>query len=711
MSSPSSWTAKSSRREHSRLRAESRYTQDVSEDSLKETTAEERDAQGAKLRVEELRSGINYHDYRYHVLDSPEIADAEYDTLMRELRELEAKFPELITPDSPTQRVSGQPIEAFGVVEHRQQMLSLGNAFDEEELRAWYRRVVNLAEREDLALVCEPKIDGLAVALVFENGAFVQGATRGDGTRGENITQNLRTIRSIPLSLAKAAPARFEVRGEVYMTKSGFEALNEERAAQGQQLFASPRNSAAGSLRQLDSGITATRPLDIFLYQLGWAVGETPPTQLETLQWLGELGFRINPHITRFTDLDAVIEYVKGWEAKRDSLDYEIDGLVIKVDEFSAQRALGTVGREPRWAIAFKFPPTQATTKLLDIAVNVGRTGSLNPFAVLDPVIVAHARVKLATLHNEDDIRRKDIRVGDTVIVQRAGDVIPQVVGPVVSRRSGKEKPFQMPKRCPVCDTPVIRPEGEAMTYCPNRVCPAQIFRLLTHFASRGAMDIEGLGESMSQQLLENGLVEDVGDVYALTQEKLVGLERMGEKSADNLLAGIEASKQRPLSRVLFALGIRHVGDETAELLAGHFGGVDALSAAESEDLAAVPTIGPKIAESVFEYFHEEANLALIEKLRKAGVRLEGATAAREGPLMGSTFVVTGSLSRWSRNEVESIIKSMGGGVGSSVTKKTSYLVAGESPGSKLVKAQEYDVTVLDEDGFQALLQEHGVSV
>ena len=683
----------------------------MSEDTLKETTAEERDAQTAKNRVEELRSEINYHDYRYHVLDSPEVSDAEYDQLMRELRALEGHFPELITPDSPTQRVSGQPIEAYGVVEHRQQMLSLANAFDEGEFRAWYRRVVNASERNDLALVCEPKIDGLAVALVFENGAFVQGATRGDGARGENITQNLRTIRSIPLSLSKPAPQRFEVRGEVYMTKSGFEALNEERAAQGQPLFASPRNSAAGSLRQLDSGVTATRPLDVFLYQLGWAEGETPQTQWETLQWLGGLGFRINPHIKRFTDVEAVIEYVKGWEAQRDSLDYEIDGLVIKVDEFSVQRALGAVGREPRWAIAYKFPPMQATTKLLDIAVNVGRTGSLNPFAVLDPVIVAHARVKLATLHNEDDIRRKDIRVGDTVIVQRAGDVIPQVVGPVVSLRSGEEKPFEMPKQCPVCQTPVIRPEGEAMSYCPNRACPAQIFRLLTHFASRGAMDIEGLGESMSQQLLGSGLVRDIGDVYSLTREKLVTLERMGEKSADNLLAGIEASKQRPLGRVLFAIGIRHAGFETAELLAGHFGSVDALISATQDDLEAVPAIGPKIAESVYEYFHDEQNLALIEKLRAAGVKLEGATAARKGPLMGSTFVVTGSLSRWSRNEIESLIKSLGGGVGSSVTKKTSYLVAGESPGSKLTKAQEYQVPVLDEDGFQALLQEHGVGV
>jgi DNA ligase (NAD+) len=425
----------------------------VSEETISETTPQEREAQEAKLRVEELRSQIAYHDYRYYSLDAPEIADAEYDQLMRELRELEGRHPELITPDSPTQRVSGQPVEAFGIVEHRQQMLSLGNAFSEDELRAWWRRVTRSAEREDIALVCEPKIDGLAVALVFENGAFVQGATRGDGSRGENITQNLRTIRSIPLSIIKDVPQRFEVRGEVYMTTPGFEKLNEERGSQGLPLFASPRNSAAGSLRQLDPGVTATRPLDIFLYQLGWAEGEAPQTQWDTLQWMSDLGFRTNPHIKRFTDFEEVVEHVKGWEARRDSLDYEIDGLVIKIDEFGLQRALGVVGREPRWAIAYKFPPTQATTKLLAIDVNVGRTGSLNPFAVLDPVIVAHARVKLATLHNEDDIRRKDIRVGDTVIVQRAGDVIPQVVGPVVSLRTGDEPVFEMPTECPVCGT------------------------------------------------------------------------------------------------------------------------------------------------------------------------------------------------------------------------------------------------------------------
>ena len=669
----------------------------------------ERAAQEAKLRVEELRSQVNYHDYRYHVLDSPEISDFDYDMLMRELRELEAAHPELITPDSPTQRVSGQPIEAFGVVEHRLPLLSLGNAFSEDELRTWHRRVTTMAERDDIAFVCEPKIDGLAVALVYENGQLLRGATRGDGMRGENITLNLRTIRSIPLSISQPAPERFEVRGEVYMTRTGFERLNEERADAGLPLFASPRNSAAGSLRQLDPAVTASRPLDVFIYQLGWAEGgeALPPRHFDTLQRLGELGFRINPNIQRFTDFDAVVAHVKSWEARRESLDYEIDGLVIKVDDLGVQRALGVVGREPRWAIAFKFPPTQATTKLKRIQVNVGRTGVLTPFAVLEPVIVSHARVEMATLHNEEDIRRKDIREGDTVIVQRAGEVIPQVVGPVLSLRTEDLPPYEMVRECPVCGTPVLRPEGEVRTYCPNRACPAQIFRLLFHFAGRGAMDIEGLGESLASELLRAGLVSDLADVYTLQRDDLLKLERFGEKSATNLLANIEGSKQRPLSRLLYGLGIRHVGDETATLIANHFGSIDALLEASLEDLSSVPTIGPTTAQSVYEYFHDEANLALIAKLRTAGVRMVGeVTAAREGPLTGLTLVVSGSLDRWTRNEIESLIKRLGGGVGASVTKKTSYLVAGESPGSKLTKAQEYNVPVLDEAAFVALLQE-----
>jgi DNA ligase (NAD+) len=684
------------------------------------TTAAERSAQEAKLRVEELRAQINYHDYRYFVLDQPEISDAEYDALMRELRALENEHPELITPDSPTQRVSGQIVEAFGVVEHRVPLLSLSNAFGEDEFRAWYRRASALAERPQLTMVCEPKIDGLAVALVYENAAFAQGATRGNGMVGENVTQNLRTIRSIPLTLNGPAPARFEVRGEVYMTNSGFERLNDQRARENEKrrergqselpLFASPRNSAAGSLRQQDPSITASRPLDIFVYQLGWAEnGDTPTSHWEILQWLRGMGFKTNPHIKLIEGADAALDYIREWEAKRESLDYEIDGMVVKIDDIGLQRSMGFVGREPRWAIAYKFPPTQATTRLNSIDINVGRTGSLNPFAVLEPVVVAHATVKLATLHNEDDIRRKDIRVGDTVIVQRAGEVIPQVVGPVVSRRTGEEKVFEMPRNCPVCGTGIVRPQGEAMSYCPNRACPAQIFRLLVHFAQ--AMDIEGMGEALCDQLLRSRLVKDLGDVYSLTLEDLTSLERVGEKSATKLLDNIEKSKSTPLTRILFALGIRQVGYETAALLAEHFGSIDALIDASVDDLLSVPTIGPKTADSVYEHFRDEQNLAVIEKMKGAGVRLVGAApAAREGPLKGLTVVATGSLQRWSRNEVESLIRRMGGNVGSSVTKKTDYVVAGENPGSKLAKAEEYGVTVLDEDGFARLLEERGAS-
>jgi DNA ligase (NAD+) len=670
----------------------------------------DRQLQEAKLRVEELRSQIAYHDYRYYVLDSPEISDAEYDELMRELRRLEEQHPELITPDSPTQRVSGQPVEAFGIVEHRVPLLSLANAFSEEELRAWYRRAANLVEHERFDMVCEPKIDGLAVALVYENGSFVQGATRGDGLRGENITQNLRTIRSLPLTVrGDGLPPRFEVRGEAYMTRRGFEQLNEERAEQGQPLFANPRNAAAGSVRQLDSRITARRPLDIFVYQLGWADGPTPETHWETMQWLSSLGFKTNPNTVRFHSLDEVARHCQQWVERRESLDYDIDGVVVKIDDLGLQRALGFVGREPRWAVAYKFPPTQATTRLLNIGVNVGRTGSLNPYAILEPVRVGGATVKLATLHNEDDIRRKDIRIGDVVIVQRAGEVIPQVVGPVVSRRAGRERAYSIPKKCPECGTPVVRPEGEAMSYCPNRACPAQAFRLLTHFVSRGTMDIDGVGESLCMALLKEGLVEDPADLYFLAKDQLLKLERMADKSAQNVLDAIAGSKDRPLARLVFALGMRHVGSEMAEILASHFGSLDALAGASVEELGAIPTVGPKIAESVHAWFQDDLNRRLVEKLRRAGVRLQGETAAREGPLSGLSFVVTGTLSRWSRNEAEGLIKSLGGAVGSSVTKKTDYLVVGDGrPGSKLQKAQEYGTKLLGEDDFVELLRRHG---
>ncbi|MCH7522899.1 MAG: NAD-dependent DNA ligase LigA, partial [Chloroflexi bacterium] len=513
--------------------------------------------QEARLAAEELRSQVNYHDDLYFAKDAPEISDAEYDELMRRLRAIEAHYPELITPDSPTQRVSGQPVEAFGVVQHREPLLSLSNAFDLEELQAWHRRATGLAEVEDFDMVVEPKIDGLAVALVYEGGRFLQGATRGDGLRGENITENLRTIRSIPMQVRGGrVPKRFEVRGEVYMSKTAFERLNNQRADKGEPLFANPRNAAAGAVRQLDSRITASRRLDIWVYQLGWADdGKTPDSHWESLQWLDKLGFRINPHIDRCRDLEEVQRRYEEWAEKRHGLEYEIDGLVVKIDSLDLQQRLGYVGREPRWAVAYKFPPIQATTKLLRIDVNVGRTGSLNPFAVLEPVQVGGVVVKQATLHNEDDVRRKDIRVGDTVIVQRAGDVIPQVVGPVMSKRTGKQRRFVMPKRCPVCGGEVVRPEGEAMSYCVNTTCPAQVFRWLTHFVSRGAMDVDGLGEQWAYVLMDKRLVEDPADLFFLTREQLLELDRMGPVLADKIMTNIQVAKSRPLSRLLLALG------------------------------------------------------------------------------------------------------------------------------------------------------------
>ena len=678
------------------------------------TTEVDLELQDAKLRVEELRAQIGSHDHLYHVLDQPEVSDAEYDELMRELRTLEERYPQLITPDSPSQRVSGEPVAAFGIVEHPVPLLSLGNAFSEEELRAWHKRVSGLAETDDFMMVCEPKIDGLAVALEYRDGRFAVGSTRGDGERGENITPNLRTIRSIPtrvsdMGASRKAPTRFEVRGEAFMSKAGFERLNEERAEQGEPLFANPRNSGAGSLRQLDPKVTAGRPLDCFIYALGWAEGaETPPSQWETLQWLGELGFKINPHIERFQTIDEVWQHCQGWAERRDSLDYEIDGVVVKIDDMRLHEVLGVVGREPRWAVAIKFPPTQRTTKLLEIRVNVGRTGSMNPYAVLEPVNIGGVVVRMATLHNEEDIKRKDVRPGDTVIVQRAGDVIPQVVGPVLSKRPSRARRFVPPKTCPACGAEVTRPEGEVMRYCTNAACPEQIYRLLTHFVSRGAMDIDGVGERLSLTLLESGLVKSPADLYALKEEELLKLERMAEKSAQNVLAAIDASRGRPLHRVLFALGVRHVGSETATLLAQQFGSIEALMEATREELEEIPDVGPIVAASVHDYFRDKANRTLIEALRQRGVRMEASEATTAaGPLTGQSFVITGTLAAFSRSEAERRIRALGGTTASSVTRSTAYLVAGENAGSKLAKARKQGTKVLSEEEFMALL-EHG---
>ncbi len=671
------------------------------------------DIGAVQARIEELRQLIEYHNYRYYVLDEPEISDAEYDALFRELRALEEAHPELASPDSPTQRVGAAPSEAFAVVTHRIPMLSLANAFSAEQLRAWYARVVNLLGREVEDFSLEPKIDGLAVSIRYENRRLTVGATRGDGIHGEDITSNVRTIRSIPLTLPEGAPRVLEVRGEVFLTRAAFKQVNEERAAAGQPLFANPRNSAAGSLRQLDPRMTARRPLDFIGYAVGeYEDGSIPRRQTELLDQLRSWNFKVNPRNTKAHGIDDVVGQCLAWEAHREALDYEIDGVVVKIDDRAVQDELGSVGREPRWAIAFKFPPTQATTKLEQIGINVGRTGSLNPFAVLTPVQVGGVTIRLAALHNEEDIARKDIRVGDTVIIQRAGEVIPQVIGPVLSKRTGAEQPFHMPTTCPVCGAPVVKPEGEAMSRCTGAAtCPAQRFELLKHFVSRPAMDIDGIGEKLVAALIQNGLVKDPADFYALTKPQLLALERFADKSAENVLASIETSKTRPLSRLLHGLGIRYVGERTAELLAERFGTMDRLLAASEEELIDTEGVGPKIGRSVAESLASPRMREVIEKLRAAGVNMVQGMESRDGlPLAGTVWVFTGRLERWTRFAAEERVKALGGSIADNVTKRTTHVVVGDEPGSKLRRAQQLGTTILDEEGFETLLSRAGSS-
>ncbi len=660
-------------------------------------------------RVEQLRKEINYHNYRYYVLDSPVISDAEYDELMRELRSLEEQYPELVTPDSPTQRVGAAPAKEFQEVQHPVPMLSLANAFNPEELRAWYRRAVTRLGIDRADMVCELKIDGLAVALTYRQGRLVRGATRGDGFRGEDVTQNLKTIKSIPLTLmGDNPPSSLEVRGEVYLPKEDFLRLNREREARGEPLFANPRNAGAGSVRQLDPRVTASRNLDIFVYGIGYAAdGEMPNNHWDTLQRLKELGFRVNPHNRLCHTLEEVEDYYREWVEKHHDLPYATDGVVVKINDFSYQFRLGYVGREPRWAVAYKFPATQAVTKLLEIGINVGRTGSLNPYAVLEPVNVGGVIVKNAALHNEEDIHRKDIRIGDWVVVERAGEVIPQVVGPVVDRRTGQEQVFHMPEKCPVCGTQVVKLPEEAMHRCPNTSCPARFFESLKHFVGKGAMDIEGLGEQWCRTLMEKGLVKSLADLYSLTKEQLLTLDRMGDKLATKILNNIQRSKERPLSRIIFALGIPHIGSEMADLLAKHFPSIDALANAQEEDLLKIPGIGPKIAASVAAYFRNEGNRELIRRLREAGVKLaEGPQVAQQAPLplSGKVFVITGTLESMTRSQAEERVKALGGKVGSGVTRGTDYLVVGAEPGSKLQQAQRLGTKLLSEQEFLQIL-------
>lgn len=661
--------------------------------------------QEAAERAQRLREALHYHNYRYFVLDDPEISDAEYDRMMRELIELEEAYPELVVPDSPTQRVGAAPLPAFETVRHRTPMLSLSNAFDREELEAFDARIRRLLGGEPVEYVAELKIDGVAVSLSYQEGRFVRGATRGDGEQGEDVTQNLRTLRSVPLMLRR--PATLDVRGEVFMAKSSFEALNEERRRRGEALFANPRNASAGSLRQLDPKVTAARPLDIYCYSVGYIEGEAPRTHQEGLELLRELGLKTNPHAALCRSIEEVAAFCERWERERSSLPYEIDGVVVKVNRLDLHERLGTTAKSPRWAIAYKFPAEQATTVVERIEVNVGRTGAVTPMAILRPVRIAGTTVSRATLHNEDYIREKDIRIGDTVVIQKAGDIIPEVVAVVASKRSGAEAIFRMPTECPVCGGAVVRAEGEAVARCTNTTgCPAQLVEGIVHFASRDAMDIEGLGPALAAALVESGMVRDVADLYGLVKDEVARLERMGEKSAANLVAAIERSKGRGLARLLYALGIRYVGEGTAQALAAHFHTMDALLGADREALLAVDDVGEKIAESLHAWLSEPRNQRLIEKLKEAGVAMREEAPAAKGPrpLEGKRFVITGTLARMGRKEAQRAIEALGGTATGSVSRSTDYLVVGENPGSKLERARELGIAILDEEGFMELL-------
>ena len=663
-------------------------------------------------RAAELRELLDRHNRLYYVLDEPEIGDDAYDELLDELREIEAEHPELRTPDSPTQRVGAPPLSHFEQVEHLEAMLSLGNARNEEELRAWETRIANYLKRLDISAAefsytTEPKIDGLAVTLTYEDGVLVRGATRGDGRVGEDVTRNLRTIGSVPLRIERA-PELVEVRGEIYLPIAAFRALNERRAEAGELTFANPRNSAAGSIRQLDPALAAERPLSTWIYGIGAARGLDLATHMDEVEWLGERGFKVNPDTDHHKGVEGVVQRCHWWEERRDELDYEIDGVVVKVDERALWRELGVVGREPRWAIAWKFPPTTATTTLKKVVWNVGRTGHLVPFAMLEPVHVGGVTVSTATLHNEEDLARKGVREGDEVVVMRAGDVIPQVVSPLVQKRpKGTRKP-RPPKKCPACGTPTVKPEDSVFTICPNRRgCPGQSFQHVKHFVGKGAMDIDGFGEKQASRFLGEGLIEDVADIYDLTREQLVALDRFGETSADNLLAAIDGSRRRPFKRVLYALGLPGVGSVTAEALADHFGSIDALHEADPEAIEEVEGVGPIMAVQIAESLSEEATWALVEKLRAKGLRLEADASERRqegGPLEGRTVVLTGTLPELTREEAAALVKSAGGKVTSSVSKKTDYVVAGESPGSKLAKAEKFGTEILDEEGLRALV-------
>jgi len=658
-------------------------------------------------RIEQLREEINYHNYLYYVLDQPVITDADYDALMRELKEIEDKYPETVTPDSPTQRIGAPPSEKFASVSHSIPMLSLDDDFSQEEVLEFDQRAKRLLQTdEEIEYTVEPKMDGLAVELVYENGMFVLGSTRGDGYTGEDVTANLRTIRSLPLRLIErhlSPPGRLEVRGEVFINKDAFKRLNKKRMEDGEPPFANPRNAAAGSLRQLDPNITAGRPLNIFCYGIGIAEGCSFGAQWEVLSSLRKWGLRVNPMAEKQKGIHGAIHYHRRMNRKRKDLDYEIDGIVIKVNDLDLQKRLGAKAKSPRWALAYKFEAAQAVTRITDIQLSVGRTGAVTPIALMEPVKVGGVVVSRATLHNEDEIRRKDVRIGDWVIVRRAGDVIPEVVRPLPERRTGKEQVFVMPQTCPVCGSNLRRKPGEAVWRCPNPECFPRLVKQLTHFAGKGAMDIEGLGPKVAEQLISAGLVRSISDLYSIKLSDLLSLDRFAEKSAENLLSAIETSKETSFARFFYALGIRHVGDVTAQLLADHFGSMEALKDASEEELMAVEGIGPEVAFSIRSWFDDNKNLRLTESLLDAGIRFTDLREARTSPLKDRTFVFTGGLSSLTREQAKNIVRDLGGQVASAVGRKTDYVVAGGNPGSKLRKALELGIPVLSEEEFLAL--------
>lgn len=670
------------------------------------------DSTSAQQRIEELRQNLETWNYQYHVLDAPTVSDAEYDEAFHELRALEESNPELITPESPTQTVGSFAPSNFPEVHHPRAMLSLSNVFSQEELTAWGNRVERLADGDTVRYIVEPKIDGFAVALTYVNGELTVAATRGNGLIGDDITPNIRALRTIPSKLRQpqsvAMPGTIEIRGEIYMRKSDFEALNRRVEENGGKAFMNPRNASAGSVRQKDPGVTAQRPLRMFAYQIGYVLdGEMPESQFDCLTLMSELGFPTSLDAMRFDTIEGVWERLAFWLERRESLDFEIDGAVIKVDNLELQEQIGYVARDPRWATAFKFPAVQRTTKLLDIQVNVGRTGTLNPLAILEPVNIGGVMVSRSTLHNEDEIARKDIRIGDTVVVQRAGDVIPQIVSVITDNRDGTEIPFQMPESCPVCDAPTFRDPDKAMRYCTNATCPAQRKERIRHFVSRGAMDIEGIGANLSDRLVDEGLIQDVGDLYMLTREQLAALEGLGDKSAENLVSGIEKSKQQPLWRLINGLGVRHIGERNAQSLAECFGGLEAMMNASVEEIEAIPGVGKILALSVYEFGQEDHNRELVSRLTRSGLTVaeERVVDTSPKPLAGLTLVLTGKLERFTRPQAEAALRELGAAMTGSVSKSTDAVIAGADAGSKATKAQSLGIPLLDEDAIDVFLR------